>query len=429
MIFDKQAHISTIWAGLNLFDALIAAQPSGENAEEKAKIAAQLLTGVSQAGQPHHAYHELVWREKPSADDFRDAWVKSAVAKKLPMISTPEIWKIIEEQKPDLALFPEYSWFIQLKITLTQPYLSRDDNLFYIIDNPVKRDKIFNRPYVAASSWKGCLRSALWHLDHEKYAGGAEITRRLFGNERGIDEQERLRAGRLYFYPTFFNQIDLEVINPHDRKTRAGKRPIYLECVRVGAAGVFTLLYLPFDRIGLDESDTRLQVNEDLQAVAAGLPAMFTVYGFGAKTSSGYGTAKDGGLDGLLAMRAVIGRRQEHHVQAGPQPGLPRYLEAPDKLKPEFRNEDGSFRTRSEEEIARLKKKDKQLYEKARAWWEKEGRAIHEAQGVCGVDQEADTSKSTSSASWPSCNFNTFGELQRWVDDLAAVLKGEVVSQ
>ena len=63
---------------------------------------------------------------------------------------------------------------------------------------------------------------------------------------------------------TFFDLIDVEVINPHSRKTRAGTHPIYLECVPQGAKGTFSLLYVPFDLIGADKAEIRRQALEDL---------------------------------------------------------------------------------------------------------------------------------------------------------------------
>jgi CRISPR-associated protein Cmr2 len=100
-------------------------------------------------------------------------------------------------------------------------------------------------------------------------------------------------SGRLMFYPTFFDLIDVEVINPHSRRTRAGTHPIYLECVPAGARGTFSLLYVPFDLIGKEDAEIQKQAREDLQRVAEGLQGMFLTYGFSAKRSSGYGVAED----------------------------------------------------------------------------------------------------------------------------------------
>ena len=185
-----------------------------------------------------------------------------------------------------LDILPQYSFAISFEFMLSQPYLSKDDDAFYIIDNPVRKDKVFKTPFVAPSSWKGNLRHALWQLGHRE---GVQVNR-LFGETRDDDTGQ---AGHLYFYPTFFDKIGLEIINPHDRERRVGKNPILFECVPLETTGRFTLLYVPFDRIGQDETETRGQVAEDMTLLAQGLQAMFTTYGFGAKTSSGFGLADE----------------------------------------------------------------------------------------------------------------------------------------
>ncbi len=94
-------------------------------------------------------------------------------------------------------------------------------------------------------------------------------------------------AGRLRFYPTFFNLISLEVINPHDRQTRAGKQPIYFESVPVGASGIFSLLYAPFNSV------TEVEAKADLILVTKAISEMLLTYGFSAKKSSGFGEVND----------------------------------------------------------------------------------------------------------------------------------------
>ena len=225
---------------------------------------------------------------------------------------------------PDLSLFPTGSWAVQITFTLRKPYISKDDVDFYILDNPVKKEWVFKVPYVAPSQWKGALRATMvreFAEENTTLNDDAWIERRLqlirlFGNEKGVgieDERfevyldklrpdaaktyrERLKkltptgflAGRLHFYPTFFDKIGLEVINPHDRETGAGKHPIYFECVPAGTKGVFTLLYVPMDAGPADENTCQ----DDLRAIAQGIHAILTKYGFGAKTSSGYGVAE-----------------------------------------------------------------------------------------------------------------------------------------
>lgn len=122
---------------------------------------------------------------------------------------------------------------------------------------------------------------------------------RLFGNVRG--EEVTFAAGRLYFFPTFFDRLGLEVINPHDRVKGVGERgPILFECAPTRAQGTFTLLDVP---LGVQVDD--VEIAEDLAAVASGIHRMLVKDGFGAKTSSGFGTAEETLPDaGQLAIAA-----------------------------------------------------------------------------------------------------------------------------
>ena len=201
----------------------------------------------------------------------------------------------------DLNLFPVGSWLLQINFILAKPYISKDDEAFYIIDNPVKKEKVFRVPYVSASTWKGNLREAL-RLNFELKSEGKdedekirlrkdedEKTRLLMGNERNAEE--KFRAGRLHFFPTYFDQIDLEVINPHERISGAGKLPIYLEVVPKDSKGTFRLLYVPFDQ--LHESDeTRCQHAWALLAeLQEAMKFLLLDLGIAAKKSSGFGVA------------------------------------------------------------------------------------------------------------------------------------------
>jgi CRISPR-associated protein Cmr2 len=101
---------------------------------------------------------------------------------------------------------------------------------------------------IASSTWKGNLRWTMQQLSVlNKEEDNSKRIINLFANER--EEEQNFSRGRLIFFPTFFNNISLEVINPHDRKTRAGTLPIYIESVPEGTEGNFSLLYIPFDLI------------------------------------------------------------------------------------------------------------------------------------------------------------------------------------
>lgn len=282
-----------------------------------------------------------------------------------------------------LAWLPSLSFILYIPFRLQKPYLSKDERDFHLLDNPLRKEKVFQVPMVASTSWKGALRAALWQLG---YMEDHATTIRLLGNPRESEEQQ---AGRLYFFPTFFNQIELEVINPHDRKTGVGKRgPILMECVPAGATGELRMLYVPFGPSERSEADRRREIAEDLEVLAQGVRAMLTTYGFGAKTSSGFGTTEDRlAGEGKLAIRdQLTGRATPASISLEAQPpDLPRYLESPTRLHPDLRREDGSLKSEAEYQALiesrgqRYAKKDRQLYEKAKNWWEREGKALTEA--------------------------------------------------
>lgn len=260
---------------------------------------------------------------------------------------------LLRPEAPSVMQFPPGSAFIQFEFTLAKPYLSRDDAPFYVTDavNPLRKEHTFGVPMIAASSWKGLLRWTAVHTQLVTPTGlsaGDFAERRLqlallFGDEkddptsaRGLaafldaaspdakaDYENRLRArfaprascdlprhaGNLFFYPTFLDKIDVEVINPHSRATKAGTQPIYLECApgsvgnQAGAAGVFSLLYLPHDT----SSDPALVYKrsiEDLTVTVKAIRDMMLEYGFSAKRTSGYGVANDKIAQGDLTLHA-----------------------------------------------------------------------------------------------------------------------------
>lgn len=277
---------------------------------------------------------------------------------------------------------PVLSFMLRIPFKLQKSYLSKDERDFHLLDNPLRKEKVFQTPMVASTSWKGALRATLWQLGYKK---DDEVVTRLLGNPRDSDEHQ---AGRLYFYPTFFDRVGLEVINPHSRETGVGERgPILLECVPQGTMGDLVLLYVPLGPAGQSEDEGRAEVAQDMEMLAKGVQAMLNTYGFGAKTSSGFGTAANQlNGHGTLVLRAELpgSERDATPCPEPPQPApeLPRYLEAPTRLHADLRMPDGGLK--SEEEYRALienqgqkyAKKDKQLYNKAKGWWEREGRGM-----------------------------------------------------
>ncbi|MHA1338824.1 MAG: RAMP superfamily CRISPR-associated protein [Promethearchaeota archaeon] len=232
----------------------------------------------------------------------------------------------------DISSLCKGSWLLEFPITLTEPFISMDDIPFYIIDNPCRKDKVFGIPVTSAMTWKGNLRWTLMNLYLESTVDNPEMFSQirfrhtlLFGIEKGWNEEKGWNnylnklcpvareqyikllkdkfninnvnelniKGMLYFYPTFWNRINMFVINPHSRLTKSGEKPIYFEAVPAGAKGIFRLIYIPIYYLGLSDEDFKEKILKDLNDIIIGIKEMMLTYGFSAKKSLGYGKIKD----------------------------------------------------------------------------------------------------------------------------------------
>jgi CRISPR-associated protein Cmr2 len=198
--------------------------------------------------------------------------------------------------RTDFSELPSPRWLaLKVDFELQTPWYSKDDRVFHVLDNPVRKDRVFGIPFMAASSWKGMLRWACrmraglgQYLqeppDMAKWSDPAWILH-LFGNEKG--EGEEFSRGALVFYPTWFDRIGFQVINPHSRKNRAGTKPIYYEVVPPGAKGTLSLLYAPWPGMKFTADP-----KEVLPWLLEAIETLLTVYGISAKRTVGWGTAK-----------------------------------------------------------------------------------------------------------------------------------------
>ncbi|OAT79303.1 RAMP superfamily CRISPR-associated protein [Desulfotomaculum copahuensis] len=186
---------------------------------------------------------------------------------------------------------------LSVNFTLETSWYSKDERPLHVLDNPLRKDRVFGVPYMSAMSWKGLLRWAcrmqqglLKHLEEHKMSmdgwNDEPWIRHLFGNERRADEFSR---GALVVYPTWFSKIKFEVINPHSRQTRAGTKPIYYEVVPDGTPGVLRILYAPLP--GQVERD-RVEPRDVLANLLDAVESLLTCYGFSAKRTAGWGKAK-----------------------------------------------------------------------------------------------------------------------------------------
>lgn len=263
--------------------------------------------------------------------DSNENFYKNSITRYYQQKQIQPNWKFVNWSTPTI---PNEGVLLKIKFKLIKPFISKDDEIFWPKENPICKEKVFKIPMIRASSWKGALRCAAMKCvlegnDNEKIKR-RKIMLRLFGTEKDniekyldgkfkeanilerwkkeIEElKKKLKVkelhlrGRLIFFPTFFDQIDLDVIAPHDRKTRTitERGPILFEVVPEGTNGTFSLLYYPFGLIeklnSENENEKRNALNEikeDFEFLATIIPEVLETYGFGAKTSSGYGIAE-----------------------------------------------------------------------------------------------------------------------------------------
>jgi len=205
----------------------------------------------------------------------------------------------------NVTQYPDYTIFLQFKFRLAKPYISRDDEIFYICENPIRKDKVSKVPMVSASTWKGNMRfSAHMASNLSTDASNSDEISRLFGNEKAVSSD--FHQGRVWFYNTYFKKIALEVINPHDRKTKAGTNPITIEAVPSGEEGYFSLVYCPFDLMGCcDAERVKDEVSADINLLSEALRLMMLEYGFSAKKTSGYGIIKPKVREVIIRMKGL----------------------------------------------------------------------------------------------------------------------------
>lgn len=247
----------------------------------------------------------LVWScrdgKDKAKDDARRCYMKRA--SELKELRLPEELTF----EPDFSQLPDPSWFgIEVKFTLLSPWYSKDDRPFHVLDNPVRKDRVFGVPFMSATSWKGLLRWACrmqaglcGHLESHgmktnSWKDPAWIVH-LFGNERA--EGEEFSRGAFIFYPTWFSKVGFEVINPHNRETRAGTQPIYYEVVPAETKGRLRLLYAPLP--GEIEND-KVKPADFIDNLLDSIAALLEAYGISAKRTAGWGTARIDNWTGFM---------------------------------------------------------------------------------------------------------------------------------
>ena len=279
------------------------------------------------------------------------------------------------------------NWFgIDVSFTLVSPWYSKDDRPFHVLDNPVRKDRVFGVPFMSAASWKGLLRWAcrmqsglLKHLKTQKmkmydWEDPSWIIH-LFGNEKG--KQKDFRAGALVFYPTWFNKVGFEVINPHSRTRRAGTQPIYYEVVPAGTTGRLQLLYAPLP--GKTERD-KITPADFIDCFIDSIRTLLETYGISAKRTAGWGTARIDKKESKLyfvkggCLSSFISNVAETKQYEPPSEVFKKLLDEKGVPISILLDENGKLRSKTQFKKIEVEKPcTNREFEEFKEWWEKNG--------------------------------------------------------
>jgi CRISPR-associated protein Cmr2 len=299
----------------------------------------------------------IIWSsvDNRSKIDARNCYTKNVTKLKIQPCTDLE---------PDFTSLPDSTWFaMDVAFELASPWYSKDDRPFHVLDNPVRKDRVFGVPVMSAASWKGALRWACRmraglseHLEsHEMSMNGWSDPPwiiHLFGNEKG--EGAQFQSGALVCYPTWFDKIGFEVINPHQRETRAGTSPILYEVVPKRTKGKLRLLYAPLP--GEMDND-QIAPDDFIGNLIDSIKALLETYGISAKRTAGWGTARIKEWSGyvkaaerppqveLRSNKKAVHSLQDLGALFGEQP-KPGFFHLPDagKFKTELKSRIGQMR-------------------------------------------------------------------------------------
>ncbi len=243
---------------------------------------------------------------KEALDDSRKA---RGGARSLPC-ATREIDRAGLRAAPvNIAVLPAFSAALTLRFRLLTPLLTRDDDSFYLFDNPVRKDHVFGVPFLAAASVKGLAADAFqrgfphgsaWtELGRDdqartmRYRQDTAAAKRLFGVASDDPQDFASAAGRLHFSPVWFSHVQYLVMN----RTRTdgsgiGTQPIQFEAVapvtEKGKPVQAEISFFYFNPAGANDSD-EATARADLACLLGALAAWWPALGLGAKRLAGYG--------------------------------------------------------------------------------------------------------------------------------------------
>lgn len=116
-----------------------------------------------------------------------------------------------------------------------------------------------------------------------------QLTTQIIKGKEKAKDIFSVNKGRGMFYPTYFEKINYEVINPQDKEKRKGLNPIFYEVVPSGSKGIFQFIYIPFNGMLKDKKELEAEIENDKKFIEEILKYCLENVGIGAKTKLGWG--------------------------------------------------------------------------------------------------------------------------------------------
>ncbi len=206
-----------------------------------------------------------------------------------------------------LTHFPRYSARLLLEFKLLTPLITKDDDPFYPLENPVRKDPIFRVPYLSAASVKQLFDKAFQRavqlkngmglaseksLANRLHAFGSKddnkTALRLFGasnNSNHVQPSRGGEVGRLRFSPVWFKNVQFLPINP---KAAEESAPIQVEAIAPNPQenAVIEIVYFNPHSVNLTNEQV---VREDLANLLTAVAVLLPDLGLGSKREDGYG--------------------------------------------------------------------------------------------------------------------------------------------
>ncbi len=273
-------------------------RPDSGNWQEQLALARKSVTNNDQLTEKRREYIQGHAIQSPMKEKG-----EHSVLETRQFISSFDLNTSKHDKQDALGGFPRYSARLLLEFKLTSPLLTRDDEPFYLIDNPVRKDHIFGSPYLSAAGLKGLAADAYqraFPMSYDLAENEANRTdhyrqqdasaRRLFGlADDGAEYApgcQKHQAGRLHFSPAWFQKIQFLVINKRNPETGTGEKPIQMEAIAPDQSTILEVVY--FNPLGTVESSEAI-VRQDLARWLAAVAHWWPALGLGAKRLAGYG--------------------------------------------------------------------------------------------------------------------------------------------